>query len=178
MAKDPYRLDPDRPETWKNFPAPYLDPRYVRELIALGGLNRFDEPNLIFEWGCSALEEYEGKKQLKHFAYAVTVRKPGHPFMVNGVWAYPSYLEDIAWPRWFVSSWIAPEIAGPDWPRGRYGFFMKLDGDQGRYSEINRRWMERIAGQLEYTRNRTDATYAAEVKEHVTGVDLESSSIM
>jgi hypothetical protein len=61
-----YLADPNVRATWKNHAAPYLDPRYQKELTVLGGLNPYGQPNLRFVWGQSEKRFYRGKWRTRY----------------------------------------------------------------------------------------------------------------
>lgn len=54
-------VDPLKPETWKNHPAPPVPDYFKEELERMGGFNRYGEPNLQLHWGQSYEEFRLGK---------------------------------------------------------------------------------------------------------------------
>ena len=163
-AQEPYTFNLDAPHTWENFSAPYLNPRYVRELTQVAGLNVFSEPNLIFEWGGSAREAVDGKSELKHYL-CTTPPTLVRTQLPSGLHAMVNITTDIGDPRWFVARWLPPQVAGAaQFPRGRYVFFMRIAGIGDRYEEINDFWMERIRQHWQYTLNLSAAEYAETIK--------------
>ena len=158
FMREPFTFDLSDPASWQNFPAPYLNPRFVRELTEIGGVNLYGEPNLIFEWGGSALEEIDGEPGLKFYLCTTPPRTVTIKQTLAGVMVPQSVSVDIGVPRWFVTRWIEPHEG---WPRGRYVYFMRLDNIQGGYEEVTDAVMERIKGHLAYTRNRERAAEEA-----------------
>jgi hypothetical protein len=169
VQRKPYTFDLDNPSDWENYPAPYLDPRYVDELTEIGGRNANGEPNLIFEWGGSAREEIDGKSELKYYACTTAPKFAPWRNPTTGLVAMARVTTDIGHQRWFVSRWIPPHAG---FPRGRYVFFFKLAESNGDYAAIGQCWLERIRQHWHYTLNRSATEYAAEIASAVASPDL------
>jgi len=171
---DPYTFDTARPEDWQNPPAPYLNPRYQHELVSLAGTNIYGEPNLLIEWGGSARETPAGTGQ-SELRYWLTTTPPKvmRAVLARGVYRPVHTTTDIGVPRWFVSKWIPAQIAGREWPRGRYVYFIRVQDAECKYSPFNDFWMEKTREHWHYTQNMSDAEYARQIKAVTASPDVD-----
>lgn len=117
-----------------NQPPPVMPNKYIRELIGIGGLTPYGAPNLIFEWGQSALAWFRGKWRIKYRDMTVPAQKhvrftrqkvgkkktelriyPTLDEALNdewGIFALQIAYEHIGKPLWYVSRWHPPEEKG------------------------------------------------------------------
>jgi hypothetical protein len=66
---------------------------YQEHINAIGGLNRFNEPNFLLEWGQTPIEFVQGKDAFGRIGQHATLKHAGIP-------------------AWFLSSWKPPECFG------------------------------------------------------------------
>ena len=59
-------LDPNKESTWRNSPAPSLDPSFRETLKSIGGVNIYGQPNLRIVWGQEHMTFQRGKMRLRY----------------------------------------------------------------------------------------------------------------
>lgn len=125
-------VHPNRPGTWRNHPAPFLDPFLVNEVREIGGLTPDGRPRLRFAWGQTRRQFRRGKERLLYIDERIPeVRHTRHllkrpllydhdtenvsqwetqvldsaPSIVPKGWIYEEELVEIEWigqQNWFV----------------------------------------------------------------------------
>jgi len=136
-------VHPEKPSTWRNHPAPYLEPNLVQQLTRIGGLNLYGESILRFVWGQARVQFRRGKERLlyvderieaiKHSVHLLkrplitdaagrvshweTKQVGRAPSVVPEGWCYEEKLasvEFIGKQMWFVEQWYPPIVNLPN----------------------------------------------------------------
>lgn len=123
-----------------NSPPPSVHESDVRELLKIGGLNRFGKPNLILEWGQSTTQWFRGKWRIKYREMSIPAQKRikytrtkdsqtrvyatlGEAIADEwGIFELKVSYEFIGKALWYVSRWHPPEEKGTpeEWEQTRY----------------------------------------------------------
>lgn len=125
-------LDPNLPSTWRNHPAPRLDPSLVAEVEGMLGKNTFGKPILRIEWGQTRMAFQRGKDRLKYVDRRIPpIEKMRH------VLCRPSLLDDsgkpIQWEREILKE--APKVVPEGWTYVQELAELEFIGDQLFYIE-------------------------------------------
>lgn len=135
-------VHPNRPETWKNHPAPYLPPRFTEELIKIGGRAPDGRPMLRWAWGQTRTQFRRGKERLLYIDERIpALRHTRHvlkrtllvssngvpqwetqvldeaPRVIPEGWLYEEELVSIEWigiQQWYVEQLYMPEERLPN----------------------------------------------------------------
>lgn len=135
-------VHPNRPETWKNHPAPYLPPRFTEELIKIGGRAPDGRPMLRWAWGQTRTQFRRGKDRLLYIDERIpAIRHTRHvlkrtllvdadnipqwetrvideaPRVIPEGWLYEEELVSIEWigeQLWYVEQLYKPEETLPN----------------------------------------------------------------
>lgn len=111
--------------TWRYQKLPDIPEEFVAELTAIGGLNKFGQPNLRVVKGNEIKNDRsEDQKLLKYHAGWSPLEVSGYSYMENGETRFTTRLEDIpptamVWPsmnqeelgllRYVIEKWTSPE---------------------------------------------------------------------
>lgn len=135
-------VHPNRPETWRNWPSPYLPPRFTEELLRIGGRSLDGRPMLRWAWGQTRTQFRRGKQRLLYIDERIpAIRHTRHvlkrallvnadgvpqwetrvineaPRVIPEGWLYEEELVSIEWigeQFWYVEQLYKPEEALPN----------------------------------------------------------------
>ena len=136
-------VHPNRPETWRNSRAPFVEPHFTEELARIGGLNEHREPNLRLAWGQTRTQFRRGKDRLLYIDERIPAIKHTRnvlkrplltdesgrvttwetkiidrpPDILPEGWLYENEVLSIEWigEQWFyIEQWFTPEVHLPN----------------------------------------------------------------
>lgn len=134
-------LDPNNESSWRNEPAPLLDPSFHAALREIGGLNTFGLPNLRIVWGQEHRTFQRGKPRLRYVDRRIpaiehtrhVLKRPltfdatgralsferkvfsDQPKVVPKGWLYELELESVEFigdQLFYVEQWVPPDLLG------------------------------------------------------------------
>lgn len=134
-------VHPNRPETWRNNPPPYLAPRFTQALEEIGGRTVDGRPYLRWAWGQTRTQFRRGKERLLYIDERIPpIRHTRHvlkrpllflngknawerrtlseiPQVIPPGWFYEQELASIEWigqQLWFIEQLYLPEVSMPN----------------------------------------------------------------